>query len=425
MTARHRIPQLIPLLSLAAWVTGAGLIAGDWPEFRGPTGQGHAGTLHLPIHWSSTSNVVWTASIPGQGWSSPVIAGGRVYLTTAVTGAEQPGLSLRALCLDAASGRVLWNQEILHPETPGPGIHGKNSHASPTPLVRGDRIYVHFGHHGTAALDAGGTVLWRQTSLKYPPVHGNGGSPIWVDGSLVFSCDGGSNPFVVALDPDTGAVRWKTDRVTPAQKKFSFSTPLVITNGGRQEIISPGSGAVCAYDPKDGRELWRVRYGEGYSVVPRPVAGHGLIFVGSGYDRPVVYAVRTEGAAGDVTDSAVAWSAPRGAPNTPSMILDGEELYFVSDAGVASCVDARTGKVHWSERLGGGFSASPILADGRLYFQNEEGVGYVVKAGREFRLLARNELGERSLASPAASEGALFIRTEGHLYRIGSRNPAP
>lgn len=424
MIALNWCRRLIGFLPLTACLGGAAYAA-DWPEFRGPTGQGHAGALHLPIHWSSTSNVVWATAIPGQGWSSPVISGDRVYLTTAVTDPEKPGRSLRALCLDASHGKVLWNQEVFHPETSGPGIHGKNSHASPTPLVRDGRIYVHFGHQGTAALDTQGTVLWRRTSLKYTPVHGNGGSPIWVDGSLVFSGDGGEDPFVVALDPETGDVRWKTARVTPAQKKFSFSTPLVITNGGRQEIISPGSGAVCAYDPKDGRELWRVRYGEGYSVVPRPVTGNGLIFLASGYDRPVVYAVRPSGATGDVTDSAVAWTAPRGAPNTPSMILAGDELYWVSDAGVASCVEARTGKVHWSERLGGGFSASPILADGHLYFQNEEGVGFVVEAGREFRLLARNELGERSLASPAATEGSLFIRTEGNLYRFGQRSAAP
>ncbi|MEN9676009.1 MAG: hypothetical protein RIS76_1905 [Verrucomicrobiota bacterium] len=415
------------LLRLAALLASAsGLTAAtDWPEFRGPTGQGLAGNLQLPLHWSATSNVVWSVAIPGAGWSSPALADGRIYVTTAVPADEGGGRSLRALCVDAESGRILWDREVFPPTTSGPGIHGKNSHASPTPLVRDGRIYVHFGHMGTAALDRDGTVLWRQNSLKYPPVHGNGGSPIWAAGSLVFSADGGSDPFVVALDPKTGDVRWKTPRVTPAQRKFSFSTPLLITNAGRQEIVSPGSGAVCAYDPQDGRELWRVRYGEGYSVIPRPVIGHGLIFVGSGYDRPIVYAIRTDAAAGDVTDSAIAWSAPRGAPNTPSMILSGDELYYVSDAGVASCVEARTGKVYWSERLGGGFSASPILADGRLYFQNEEGVGFVVEAGREFRLLARNELGERSLATPAVTEGTLFIRTEGHLYRIGHRSPTP
>jgi len=408
------LPWALLMLSSAA----AGESSADWAEFRGPTGQGHAGNPGLPLHWSATSNVVWTADIPGSGWSSPVIAGGRVYLTTAVD--EDGGRSLRALAVDAADGRILWNREVFRPEGAGPGIHSKNSHASPTPLFRDGKLYVHFGHQGTAALDRDGQVLWRQTSLKYSPVHGNGGSTVWADGALVFSCDGGSDPFVVALEAATGAVRWKTARVTPAQKKFSFSTPLLITNGGRAEIISPGSGAVCAYDPQDGRELWRVRYGEGYSVVPRPVTGHGLVFLGSGYDRPVVYAVRPAGASGDATDSAVAWTVTRGAPNTPSMLLDGDELYWVSDAGIAACVDPKTGASFWSERLGGGFSASPILADGRLIFINEEGTAFVVARGREFRLLAKNELEERTLASPAVADGALFLRTEGHVRRIGA-----
>ncbi|MBN8247223.1 MAG: PQQ-binding-like beta-propeller repeat protein [Verrucomicrobia bacterium] len=412
-------PVFLLLLSLAGTLAGAA--APDWTEFRGPTGQGHAGNPGLPLHWNATSNVVWNTTIPGAGWSSPVIAGGRVYLTTAVDG--DGGRSLRALALDASDGRIVWDREVFHPEGGGPGIHGKNSHASPTPLYRDGRLYVHFGHQGTAALDGDGTVLWRQTSLPYPPVHGNGGSPVWADGALVFSGDGGSDPFVAALDAGTGAVRWKTARVTPAKKKFSFSTPLLITNGVRTEIISPGSGAVCAYDPKDGRELWRVLYGEGYSVVPRPVFGHGLLFLGSGYDRPVVYAVRPAGASGDATDTAVAWTTARGAPNTPSLLLDGDELYWVSDAGVAACVDPKTGAGFWSERLGGGFSASPILADGRLIFINEEGTAFVVARGRDFRLLARNELGERTLASPAVADGALFVRTETRLRRIGTPSP--
>ena len=403
---------LLPL-STAAEPSGA------WPEFRGPTGQGHAGSPGLPLHWSRTNNVVWTVAIPGSGWSSPVVADGRIYLTTAV--ADSPDeLSLRTVCLGSGSGEVLWDREALRPPRSGPSIHGKNSHASPTPLVRDGRIYVHFGHHGSAALDTDGNVLWRQTSLKYEPVHGNGGSPVWTGGGLVISCDGGADPFVVCLDPENGRVRWKTPRDTPARKTFSFSTPLVITNGGRPEVISPGSGMVCAYDPLDGRELWQVRYGEGYSVVPRPVVGHGLVFVSSGYDRPVIHAIRPEGAQGDATASAVVWTTSRGAPNTPSMVLSGDELYWVSDAGVASCADAKTGAVHWNERLGGGFSASPVLADGRIIFLNEEGLASVVVAGPQFQLLARNDLGERTLASPAIADGALFIRTEGRLYRIHS-----
>ena len=392
--------------------------ATDWPEFRGPTGQGTSEATNVPIHWSATSNVVWKSAVPGEGWSSPVLVKGRIYLTTATFEAGQP--SLRALCVNAGDGRILWEVEVLRPGSDAAQKHHKkNGIASPTPIVRGERLYVHFGHLGTAALDLSGKVLWRQTALKYPPTHGNGGSPALVGDRLVFSCDAEKDPFVAALDAATGAVLWKTPRHTSAAKTFSFSTPLAIQVDGATQVISPGSGFVGGYDPKDGRELWRARYGEGYSVITRPVFAHGLIFVSSSYDRPVLYAVKPAGARGDVTDSHVAWTHPKGSPNTPSPLVLGDELYFVSDAGIATCVAARTGNVHWSERLGGGFSASPVAAEGRIYFQNEEGIGYVLKAGRTFELLARNDIGERTLASPAVADHALILRSGAHLWRIG------
>lgn len=394
--------------------------ASDWPEFRGPTGQGHAVGARPPVEWSATKNIAWKQPIPGRGWASPVLKNGRVYLTTAIAPGEGSSgkLSLRALCLDEASGRVLWDTAVFeHDAGRNSGGHNKNTKSSPTPLIEGDRLYVHFGHLGTACLDLDGKVIWRNGDIDYPPVHGNGGSPVIAGGALVFSCDGGSKPFVIALDKKSGRELWRTPRGTKVQKTFSFSTPLVITVKGREQIVSPGSGAVCAYDPKSGKELWRVRYGEGYSVVPRPVFGHGLIFVSSGFDRPVVMAIRPDGS-GDVTGTNVAWSHSKGGPNTPSLLLVGDELYFVSDAGIASCLDAKTGKVHWSERLGGGYSASPVHAAGRLYFQNEEGAAVVVKAGTTFEKLATNDLGERSLASWAVGDDALFIRTERHLFKV-------
>ena len=403
--------------ALALGVAGA-VHALDWPEFRGPTGQGHSPAGRVPVSWSATENVAWQVPVPGAGWSSPVLVAGRLYLTTAVSAGDEANLSLRVLCLDATDGKVRWDTEVFTPARPG-SRHGKNGFASPTPIARDGRLYVHFGHLGTACLDLAGQVLWRQADLGYSPVHGNGGSPALVGDRLIFSCDGAENPFVVALDAKSGKKLWQTVRDTPAKRKFSFSTPLAIEVDGRSQVISPGSGAVCAYDPADGRELWRARYGEGYSVITRPVFGHGLLFVSSSYDRPVVYAVRPAGAQGDVTDSHVAWTHAKGAPNTPSTILVGEELYFVSDAGIATAVEAKTGKVHWSERLGGDFSASPVFADGRLYFQNETGIGYVVKPGQTFELLAKNDLGERTLASYAVDDGALFIRGEKHLFRIG------
>lgn len=409
------------ILVVALGFATAATRAGDWPEFRGPTGQGTTTAKKVPLEWSATNNVAWKQAVPGQGWSSPVLHRGRLYLTTAVLpGAETGGkLSLRALCLEAKSGKIVWNQEVFAKDAV-PGIHSKNTHASATPVIEGGRLYLHFGHHGSACLELNGKTVWTQTSLTYQPIHGNGGSPVIAGNALIYSADGGGDPFVAALDKRDGKVLWKVARETPAKKKFSFSTPLVLKVNGQEQVISPGSGAVCAYDPKDGREVWRARYGEGYSVVPRPVYGHGMIFISSGFDRPVAMAIRT-GGQGDVTDSHIAWTLTKGAPNTPSLLLAGDELYMLSDAGIASCVDARTGTVHWQERVVSSSSSSPIYAEGRVYFQDEAGLTVVVKAGKTFEKLASNALGERTLASCAVDDGTLYIRAENHLYKIGAK----
>jgi outer membrane protein assembly factor BamB len=402
---------------LLAYVPSA---AADWPQFRGPNGDGMSTATGVPIHWTTTENVAWKTPIPGQGWSSPILAAGRLYLTTATGDADaDEAVSLRAVCVDAATGRIVWNIEVLRADTAAAGqVHSKNSLASATPVVDGNHLYVHFGHMGTAALDLDGNVLWRQQEVTYQPLHGNGGSPVLVDNRLVFSCDAANDPFVVALDRANGDVRWRTPRNTPARSKFSFCTPIVIEVDGRKQIVSPGSGFVGAYDPHDGREFWRVGYGDGYSVVPRPVFAHGLIFLSTGYMRPRFLAIDPRGAAGEAPDDHIVWSHEKGAPLTPSPLVVGDELYLVSDNGVATCLDARSGDVHWTKRLGGDFSASPVAAEGRIYFQNEEGVIYVVRADKTYELLATNDLAERALASPAVADGALIVRTESHLWRI-------
>lgn len=416
---RHlRTALCVTLISL---LLPAVLQAEDWPEFRGPTGQGHSSARGLPIRWSTTESVKWKQAIPGKGWSSPAAVGNRIFLTTAVprvTNDEPSGFALRVLCLSAADGSVSWDTLIAEQPADAPQIHGKNSHASPSPIVHGDRIYVHFGHQGTACLDLHGKVIWMNSEIKYSPVHGNGGSPAISGEHMVFSCDGGDNPFVVALNLKSGRVSWRTPRACEAAKKFAFSTPLVIDVNGRMQVISPGSHSVNSFDLTTGRELWRVRY-EGYSVIPRPVFGQGLVFVSTSYDAPEVLAIRPDGE-GDVTETHIAWRQKKAAPHTPSLLLQGEELYMVSDGGIASCLDASTGRQHWQQRLGGNYSASPLLAENRIYFQNETGLGTVVRAGKKFEQLATNNMNEPTLASYGVTGNDFLIRTESSLYRIGN-----
>jgi outer membrane protein assembly factor BamB len=411
------------ILIFATFVFFAGAARGeDWPQFRGPTGQGISSEVGLPIEWSATTNVAWKQAIPGTGWSSPVVVGRRIYLTTAVQPAKGPAgdLSLEALCLDAETGKVLWQQAAIElKKADVTRVHSKNSHASASPLIHDGRLYVHFGPEGTACLDLSGKVLWRNTSLKYAAVHGNGGSPIAVHDLIVFSCDGMDQRMVVALESATGKVRWKTPRTGNCVRRFSFSTPLLLSANGREQIISSGSDVVSALEPETGKEIWRVRY-TGYSVVPRPVFGQGLVFVCTGFDAPGLVVIRPDGQ-GDVTATKVAWKATKGASLTPSPLLLDDKLFMIADNGVASCFDAKTGHVNWQERIGGNYSASPILAEGRIYCVSEDGICTVLRAGQKFEKLARNKLDERTLASPAAADGALFIRTEKNLYRIAGQ----
>lgn len=405
------------LVVIALFGTPWTAFAENWPEFRGPTGQGHYAGKGLPLTWSTTQNVAWKQKIPGKGWSSPAVWEGRVYLTSAVPIDGSKDHLLTALCLDAANGKLVWQTEVFRQDgAKTPGIHSKNSYASPSPLTDGKRLFVHFGHEGTACLDLAGKILWRTDEHRYAPVHGNGGTPILYEDKLIFSGDGADKQFVVALQVATGKVAWKTDRKSESPRKFSFSTPLLIDVKGQPQIVSPASDAVMAYDPRDGAEIWRVKY-DGYSVIPRPVYGHGLIFMSTGYNQPNLLAIRVDGR-GDVTDTHVAWKLVKGAPHTPSPLLVGEELYLVSDRGVASCVDARTGKIHWQERAADAYSASPFYADGKIYLQSEDGITTVLKAGTKFESLAESKVGERTFASYAVADGAIYLRTETQLYRL-------
>ena len=382
----------------------------QWPDFRGPDGQGHSPESGLPTEWSESKNVVWKAATPGSGWSSPIVVGGRVWLTAA-TGARD--VSLRALAYDEATGRNDVDVDVFALRRPG-AINAKNSHASPTPVSDGERVYVHFGALGTAALTLTGEIVWK-AKFPYESQHGNGGSPVLYDDLLIFSCDGSNDAFVVAVDKRTGKVRWRTPRRLPVDQ--AYSTPLAIRVGERDAIVSVGAYRAAAYDARTGREIWRVSYADGFSNVPRPVFAGGLVYIATGFQQPTLLAVRPDGS-GDVTKTHVAWTLKRGAPLTPSPLAVGAELYIVNDGGIAQCLDAATGTTHWVQRLGPAYSASPVFADGRIYFLSEDGTSTVIAPGREFKQLAASALDGEILASMAVSERSFFIRTGTHLYRL-------
>jgi outer membrane protein assembly factor BamB len=397
--------------------------AADWTEFRGPTGQGHAGNLGLPIQWSESDHIAWKVAIDGHGWSSPVTSAGRIYLTTAIPEGEgnPPPHVMKVLCMDGADGKLIWASEVFrHPKEQKLEFHSKNSHASPTPVLDGDRLFVHFGPYGTACLKTDGTVVWKNDELKYDPQHGNGGSPALTEQLMIICCDGKDQQFVVGLDRQTGRIVWKTKRDTTPASGFSFCTPTIIQVNGALQAVCPGSQAVFAYNPETGAEIWRVVYGQGFSVVPRPVYGHGLVFICTGFGDGQLLAIDPTGT-GDVTTSHVKWSAKKGVPKSPSLLLVDQHLYMVDDEGVATCLNALTGDSIWTHRLGGAFSASPLHAGGKIYFQSESGETTVIDAAAEYREVGKNQIGGesvRTFASFAVLNEDILLRSDSHLYRI-------
>jgi outer membrane protein assembly factor BamB len=389
-----------------------------WPQFRGPGGQGHAAGDDYPVEWDTTKNVRWKIDVPGRGWSSPAIDNGQLWLTTATDGAH----SLRAICIDPKDGNVVRDLEVFHLDNPG-SVHSKNSHASPTPVIEGERVYVHFGAHGTACLNRQGDILWTK-KLEYAHGHGPGGSPVvWRD-LLIINCDGTDVQYVVALDAKSGETRWQIDRAHISEERrtgksnvpMAYTTPLLVEADGKSLLLSAGSDQISAYDPATGDELWWANY-DGYSNVSQPAYANGMVFICSGYDSPIFYGIRS-GGTGDVTKTHIAWSLEKGAPLDPSPLAVGDELYIVSSNGIATCLDMQSGMPHWQQRLGGKFSASPTLAGGNIYWLDEEGKTTVTRASKEFEKLAVNDVDEQSLATPAFLDGAIFLRTEAHLYRI-------
>ena len=427
---------------LVLWyVVSLAAASDDWPQFRGPDGQGHGTAAGLPLDWSETKNVTWKVPIEGRGWSSPVVLGEEIWMTTAlpipaaskeaeekIAGLPFPApnsdvarrVRLKAVCVDRTTGRRLRSvtlfdfDELLQ-------IASVNSFASPTPVVEAGRLYCDFGTMGTACVQtATGKILWKR-HLPIEHQVGPGSSPILHENLLVLVRDGCDVQYVIALDKNTGQTVWKTDRppidATYTPYKKAFSTPLVIdTEQGRQMIV-PASQWIVSYDPDSGKPIWQVDTGHTFSNVSRPVFGHGLVFVATAYGGSHLLAVGT-GGEGDVTDTHVVWDHRKQVPRRSSPLLVGDELYTISDSGVATCLDARTGKIHWTERVLGDCSASPVFASRRIYFFSEDGKTIVVRPGKEFTRLAENEIDGRIMASVAIADGAFFLRTDTHLYRI-------
>ena len=413
-------PVFARMLIAALSLSGMSLAtAADWPQFRGPGGQGHSQAQNLPLAWSETENVTWKIPVAGLGWSSPSIQGNQIWLTTAI----DDGKSLRAIAFDTQTGKSLYDVEVFHLDDPG-AVHSKNSHASPTPIIEGESVYVHFGAHGTACVATDGTIKWRNQELQYNHRHGPGGSPVIFEDLLILNCDGSDIQFVVAFDKKTGEILWKkkrehigSDRLTgKSSVPMAYTTPLLVEINGTQQLLSSGADSIVSYNPRTGDEYWWFRY-DGYSNVLRPVVGKGLVFISSGYDQPEFFAVRLDGA-GDVTATHLGWNMKKAAPLNPSPLLVGDELYLVSDNGIATCLDAVSGKEHWQERIGGNFSASPTFADGRIFLLDEDGVTTLIAPGKKFETLGSNTLEGRTLATPAIIGETIFLRTDKHLYRI-------
>jgi outer membrane protein assembly factor BamB len=414
--------------SAAAAVALFVLLGLQWPEFRGPDGRGHAAVPGLPLSWSETQNVKWKTAIHGRAWSSPVVLNGQVWVTTAT----EDGRQLYAVAIDQATGKVLHDLKLFDVATPQ-YAHPFNTYASPSPVIEPGRVYVTFGSPGTAAVDtATGKVLWTRRDLECNHYRGAGSSPILFRDLLLLHYDGSDVQYVVALDKHTGKTIWLTKRSIDFQDlgsdgqpmaegdlRKAFATPQIIDVDGQPLMISMGAKATYAYDPLTGKERWRVEERTNHSASTRPVSAFGLVFLPTGFPKGELLAVRPNGH-GDVTATHVAWRLTRGVPNKPSVLLVGDLLFMTTDAGVASAVEAKTGTVVWTGRIGGTHSASPVAADGRVYFFSEDGKAIVVQAGRTFKILAENQLGDGFMASPAIDGKAFYLRSKSHLYRIES-----
>lgn len=420
----RRLPALLSCLTL---LISSAVRAEDWPRFRGPTGQGISAEKSVPLEWGPGENVAWKTAIPGEGWSSPIVWGDRVFVTSATDG----GATCRVICLDAGTGEVVWDTPVM--KQPLKRKEGMNSYATPTPVTDGKRVYAVFGSGGIAAVNVDdGKVAWTNDDYPFYSQHGLGASPIVHEGLLIMPFDGSSEgenkqvgwkiPWdaarVVALDVETGKERWAAKR---GLSRISHMTPIVVDVGGKPQLISPAGDVVQGFDLKTGERIWSV-YSQGEGVTPSPVAGDGLLFTSSGFEAETIRAIQLDPAAkGDVTKTHIVWEQKRAVPTRPSFLYHDGLLFSLKENGIALCLDGKTGEVVWQERLEGSFSASPVLVAGRIYCLAENGEATLLEAGRSFKELAVNSLEGRFQASPAISNGRIFIRSDKELFCIGGR----
>ena len=404
MIALNSLLGLIASLPLAS--------AENWPGWRGPRGDGTSLETNAPIHWSATSNLVWTAEIPGDGHASPIVWGDRVFTVSVRLDRQDRVL----LCLDRGTGQILWHKTVL--QSPLEKKHSLNSYASNTPATDGEQVYVAFLDRQemvVAAYDFGGNQKWLVRPGPFASMHGFCSSPILFKDMVVLNGDHNGESYLVALSRAKGKALWKTPR---QNRTRSYCVPLIRELAGRTQMVLSGDKCVASYDPNNGKQHWIIDAPTDQFVAsPVYSARTGLLYITGGFPDHHILAIKPDGH-GDVTQTHIVWRTIKGVAYVPSPIIAGDYFLIVSDSGVAHCFEAGTGNLLWQERMGE-HHASLVSAGGLVYFLNDDGVTHVVKPGAEFQLIAKNELGEKCFASPAISEGRIFIRSDKHLFCIG------
>ncbi len=394
--------------------------AENWSGFRGKNAQGHSTERQLPVTWTDKENITWKTELPGEGWSSPIVYDGSVYLTTTT----EEGAACRVLSLDSQTGDKNWDVQV-HRQSPG-AKRKQNSYATPTPVTDGTYIFAAFADGTVVAVDRKGKMVWKNTEVKFHSLHGLGASPILVDGLVIMPFDGSSpekkelgwkipwdQAVVLAIDKETGKTVWQGKR---GASRVGHVTPITVNQG--RYIVSAAGDQVAAFDKDTGERIWSV-YSQGEGVTPTPALGDGIIYTSSGFEEPTIRAIRINGS-GDVTDTHIVWEQKKGVPAMPSPLLVAPHLYTITRDNILYCINAEDGEVLWNKRLTGTHSASPVFADGRIYILSETGTTLVLKPGDQYKELASNPLDEKCLASMAVSNGHFFIRGITHLFCIGN-----